>query len=144
MRRLLWFALGLAACGEPADEPHPRCAEETTTGWSCAAAYGSARERCDDGQLVEESCAADEWCLSWADAGAAPYEGRCVSKQIDYRCPNNGAGPCPDGLSCYLGICRTECFGVDVPCPIEGQECWASAVPGQETDPVCIYASEKP
>lgn len=143
MRRIALLALlGLAACGEPDADPDPECVAAADTGWACESSYALARGRCVDGRYKVEACGAEQWCLPWSDSADAPVEGRCVDHQIDYRCPDDGV--CPGALKCYLGRCRTDCAGVDVHCPIDGQRCWASAVPGRETSPVCIYEDERP
>lgn len=143
MRRIVWLALALAACGESETARDPRCEDTPDTAWRCAGSYQATRDRCVDGQFEEDTCDASQWCLSWSESGAAPYEGRCVDRQIEGRCPSSG--DCPDGLVCYKDTCRNSCVGVGVTCPIEGQSCFASDRPGYETpESLCVYEMEKP
>lgn len=145
MRRLVLLALiGLAACGEPDADPDPECASAPNTSWACAGGtYQLARGRCVDGRYEVEACDAEQWCLPWADTAGAPVEGRCVDKQIDYRCPDDGV--CPGRLTCYEGRCRTGCTVAAKHCPIEGQGCWASVkIADKLYAGVCVYEDERP
>lgn len=137
MKRALWLAVGLAACGEPAEEAHPRCEDQPNTSWRCAfGSYQPQIERCVDGQIEEDTCGASEWCLSVATAEAPTvYEGRCLSRAIEGRCAADGS--CPDNLVCWRGSCHFSCNSPGASCLIEGQICTRGVVGDVTPESLC-------
>lgn len=140
-----WWALAALliypACGEPAEERDPECEAQADSAWACSRERSATRSRCVAGRYEEDTCAAGTWCLPTVAAGGA-----CLDKQLDSACPNDGAGPCPNGMECWGRICREACDpSGEVACTVVGQECYSISPidePGQRL--ACVWPEDKP
>lgn len=132
MRRLFLAVLAAlaCACGE-AEEADPRC-EVLTEAWICPLAYGTTRARCVDGEYQEESCGAEQWCLSARPDAASPYSGTCLPKAWRGGGCETGEQTCEDGWLCWKNACYLDCSrapGGDAACHIEGETCRPDLIP---------------
>jgi len=146
MKRIVLTALAAltCACGE-AEEADPRC-EGLTAAWSCPRWYADTRERCVDGEYQQESCSADQWCLSVRPDAASPYEGTCVPQTWRGGGCETGGRSCEEGWLCWKNACYLDCsrsLDLDGACRVEGETCRSDGRPASPPRAICTTAQDR-